>query len=161
MDTVAAHRPDRRLFGGNDTSMIKSRRLFVILVTFASVATAAFGIWHFFIPAQWDWYSYISADAPELIVAVRAINVFFSLCLVLIGIADGLIILVGSDRFARIVMLALSAVLWTVRVTMQIVAPQGSAALALQYGMLAGFLLIWTCFTLALTNELLREKEVA
>ncbi len=137
----------------------KPHRMWILLVIFACAATTAFGIWHFFIPAQWDWYSYISADAPELIVAVRAINVFFSLCLVLIGIADLLIVLVGSDRFARIVMLGLSVVLWTVRVAMQIVAPQGSAAPALQYGMLAGFLSIWSCFTIALLIVVKPQKR--
>jgi len=138
---------------------VKTRRVFVILVTFASVATAAFGIWHFFLPTQWDWYSYISPDAPELVVAVRAINAIFSLCLLLIGLADLLIVLVGSDRFARIVMLSLSVILWTVRSLMQIIAPQGSAIPALQYGMLAGFLLIWGCFLVALTIEAIPKTK--
>lgn len=49
-----------------------------ILVTVAGLVTMGFGIWHFFIPKVWNWYSYIDAAAPELIIAVRAINVFFS-----------------------------------------------------------------------------------
>ncbi|MFH0992872.1 MAG: hypothetical protein V1761_00825 [bacterium] len=134
---------------------VRKSPLFVILVAFASFATGAFGIWHFFIPEQWNWYSYMSPDAPELVVAVRAVNVFFSLSLVLIGGADLLIILVGTDRFARIIMLMLSVILWTVRVLMQIIAPQGSAMPALQYGMLAGFSIIWACFIIALMLEYL------
>jgi hypothetical protein len=54
-----------------------------VLVTMGSTASIGFGIWHFFVPQAWNWYSYIDAEATELIVAVRAINVFFSLSLVI------------------------------------------------------------------------------
>jgi hypothetical protein len=50
-----------------------------ILVTLGSSASTGFGIWHFFVPKAWNWYSYIDIAATELILAVRAINVFFSL----------------------------------------------------------------------------------
>lgn len=54
-----------------------------ILVLISSVASIGFGIWHFFVPTIWKWYSYIDINATELVAAVRAINVFFSLSLVL------------------------------------------------------------------------------
>jgi hypothetical protein len=54
-----------------------------ILVVVGSSASIGFGIWHFFVPYAWKWYSYIDPKATELIVVVRAINVFFSLSLVL------------------------------------------------------------------------------
>ena len=47
-----------------------------------------FGIWHFFVPRIWNWYSYIKPEATELFAAVRAVNFFFSLSLVLIGAAN-------------------------------------------------------------------------
>ncbi len=50
-----------------------------ILVTIGSSASIGFGIWHFFVPEAWKWYSYIDIHATELVAAVRAINVFFSL----------------------------------------------------------------------------------
>ncbi len=59
-----------------------------ILVTFGSLASIGFGIWHFFVPRAWKWFSYIDANATELVAAVRAINVFFSLSLVLFGIVN-------------------------------------------------------------------------
>jgi hypothetical protein len=59
-----------------------------ILVTIGSTASIGFGIWHFSVPKVWKWYSYIDPTATELIVAVRAINVFFSLSLVLFGIME-------------------------------------------------------------------------
>ena len=50
-----------------------------ILVIFGSSASIGFGIWHFFVPKAWKWYSYIDSNATELVAAVRAINAFFSL----------------------------------------------------------------------------------
>lgn len=49
------------------------------LVTLGRSASICFGIWHFFVPKAWNWYAYIDARATELIIAVRAINVFLSL----------------------------------------------------------------------------------
>lgn len=37
-----------------------------------------------FFPGMWKWYSYIDPNATELIAAIRAINMFFSLSLVFI-----------------------------------------------------------------------------
>jgi len=48
-----------------------------IFVIFGSSASIGFGIWHFFVPKTWNWYSYIDGNATELVAAVRAINVFF------------------------------------------------------------------------------------
>jgi len=48
-----------------------------ILVIVSSLASIGFGIWHFFVPSIWNWYTYINQQATELILAVRAINVFF------------------------------------------------------------------------------------
>lgn len=56
-----------------------------ILITVGSGVSIGFGIWHFFVPRIWNWYSYIDASATELILAVRALNLLFSLSLVLFG----------------------------------------------------------------------------
>ena len=63
-----------------------------ILVIFGSSASIGFGIWHFFVPKAWNWYSYIDGNATELVAAVRAITAFFSLSLVLFGIVNILLI---------------------------------------------------------------------
>ena len=55
-----------------------------ILVLFGNIASIGFGVWHFFVPRLWNWYAYIDIRATELVVAVRAINIFFSLALVLL-----------------------------------------------------------------------------
>jgi hypothetical protein len=78
-----------------------------VLVTIGSSASIGFGIWHFFVPKAWKWYSYIDINATELVVAVRAINVFFSLSLLLFGIIN-LLFIYGdkSNRYSLIVALA-------------------------------------------------------
>lgn len=117
-----------------------------ILVSFGSICTILFGVWHFFVPRHWDWYSYISPQATELVLAVRAINVFFSLCLALIGIANLLFLYLSPGRFSLIVMLSMSSILWLVRSLLQIIYPQGSINPLLRYGMLSAFIFISMCF---------------
>jgi hypothetical protein len=38
-----------------------------ILVMIGSSASIGFGIWHFFVPTAWNWYSYIDSNATELV----------------------------------------------------------------------------------------------
>jgi hypothetical protein len=118
-----------------------------ILVTIGSAASIGFGVWHLFVPRIWDWYSYIDPAATELIVAVRAINVFFSLSLVLFGLMN-LLLTYGRDvgRYPLLVVLGATCALWAARVAMQVVYPQGSMNPALQYGMLAAFVVILGCY---------------
>ncbi len=92
----------------------------------------------------------MSPDAGELAVAVQATNVFFSLCLVLIGLANVLVVFFSRSRLSMTVMLALSSILWAVRCMMQIIYPQGSISPWLQYGMLSAFILIFACFFISL-----------
>jgi hypothetical protein len=105
-----------------------------ILVTIGSTASIGFGIWHFFVPKVWNWYSYIDAKATELIVAVRAINVFFSLSLVLFGALNVLFVFGGrANRYSIIVLLAATCILWLTRLVFQVIYPQGSINPVLQY----------------------------
>lgn len=122
-----------------------------LLVTVGSAATIGFGVWHFFAPRIWSWYSYFDPSAVELVLAVRAINVLFSLSLVLFGLMDLLAVWGGSGHrhFVPIV-LGATCVLWTARVVMQVASPQGSMSAPLQYGMLLGFSMVLACFSAAL-----------
>jgi hypothetical protein len=126
--------------------------LFVkILVTVGSTASISFGIWHFFVPKAWNWYSYIDARATELIVAVRAINVFFSLSLVLFGLLNMLFVYGGkANRYSILVMLAATCILWLTRLAFQVIYPQGSINPVLQYGMLSAFIVINLCYMISL-----------
>jgi len=134
--------------------------LIKILVSIGSIVTIGFGLWHFFVPSIWNWYSYIDRNATELIIAVRAINIFFSLLLVLLGITNMLFVFRKlQDRFSTIVILSISGILWTTRVILQLVYPQGSQNSIIQYSMLFIFLFVWACFAISLLNlRITREK---
>ena len=125
--------------------------LLKILVTIGSSASIGFGIWHFFVPNMWKWYSYIDPSATELIVAVRAINVFFSLSLVLFGALNLLYIFGGNaNRYSIIVLLAATCILWLTRLLYQVIYPQGSLVPGLQYGMLAAFTIVSLSYLISL-----------
>ena len=129
-----------------------------ILVLSGSFASIGFGIWHFFVPEMWKWYSYIDVNATELVAAVRAINVFFSLALVLFGVVNILFIYKDkSNRYSIIVMLAATSILWIPRVIFQIVYPQGSINPALQYGMLSAFIIVSLCYIIPLVILVMQE----
>jgi len=124
-----------------------------ILVIIGSSASIGFGIWHFFVPKAWNWFSYIDIHATELVAAVRATNVFFSLCLVLFGIVNILLIYGGrSNRYSIIVLLAATCLLWLTRVLFQVIYPQGSLYPVLQYGMLSAFVIITLCYLISLLS---------
>ena len=116
-----------------------------------SIASIGFGIWHFFVPRLWKWYSYIDINAKELIIAVRAINVFFSLSLVLFGIVN-LLFVYGdkSNRYSIIVVLIATCAIWLTRLVFQLIYPQGTMNPLLQYGMLAAFIVIFLCYFISL-----------
>ena len=122
-----------------------------ILVILGSGGSIGFGIWHFFVPKIWNWYSYIDIEATELVAAVRAINVFFSLSLVLFGTVN-LLFIIGdkSNRYSIMVMLLASSILWIIRSVFQLVHPQGSLYPGLQYGMLSAFIFVSLCFIIPL-----------
>ncbi len=129
-----------------------------IFVMIGSSASIGFGIWHFFVPKAWKWYSYVDGHATELIAAVRAINAFFSLSLVLFGIVNILLIYGGrSNRYSIIVMLAATCILWVTRVAFQVIYPQGSLYPGLQYGMLSAFVIITLCYLISLTCILFQK----
>jgi hypothetical protein len=124
--------------------------LAMVLLTIGSVLTIGFGAWHIFVPAIWKWYSYFPSNAPELTIAVRAINIFFSISLIMFGV----LMLLFTFRkpmngfYARSMSITL-AVLWAVRVVVQIVSPQGTLSALLQYGMLTAFILLFLLFASA------------
>lgn len=122
-----------------------------ILVVIGSVASIGFGMWHFFVPKVWNWYSYVDPNATELILAVQAINVFFSLSLVLFGVINFLFIDGNhANRYSIIVLLLTTSILWLTRLLFQWFYPQGSLYPGLQYGMLIAFAMITLCHLIPL-----------
>jgi hypothetical protein len=132
-----------------------------ILVMIGSCASIGFGVWHFFVPQAWKWYSYIATAATELVAAVRAINAFFSLSLVLFGVVNILLVYGDkSNRYSIIVMLAATCVLWVTRVAFQVIYPQGSLYPGLRYGMLSAFVLVALCYLISLLSVLFQKTPV-
>jgi hypothetical protein len=131
-----------------------------ILVMIGSSASIGFGIWHFFVPNAWKWYSYIDINATELVAAVRAINAFFSLSLVLFGMVNILLIYGDrSNRYSIIVMLAATSLLWLTRVAFQVIYPQGSLVPGLQFGMLSAFVIVSLCYVISLMIMLFQRPQ--
>lgn len=121
-----------------------------ILVAIGSSTSIGFGIWHFFVPKIWNWYSYMEKNAKELVIAVQAINVFFSLSLILFGIMNMLLVFARRPhKYSLIVVLGATCLLWLTRVLMQIIFPQGTMNPFLQYGMLCTFILIFLVYSIA------------
>ncbi|PKN98088.1 MAG: hypothetical protein CVU42_13385 [Chloroflexi bacterium HGW-Chloroflexi-4] len=132
-----------------------------LLVTFGSSVSIGFGVWHFFVLRAWKWYSYMDPAATELAVAIRAINVFFSLSLVLFGLMNILFIFGGrANRFAVIVLLTATCILWMTRLVFQIIYPQGSINPALQFGMLAAFAVVTLCYLVSLGLILFQKVTI-
>ncbi len=126
-------------------------QLVKILVMIGSAASIGFGVWHFSVPQTWKWYAYMDSNATELVAAVRAINAFFSLSLVLFGVVNILLVYGDkSNRYSVMVMLAATSILWLTRVAFQLIYPQGSLYLGLQYGMLTAFALVSLCYIIPL-----------
>lgn len=122
-----------------------------ILTSLGSLVSIGFGVWHFFVPRIWNWYAYIDPSATELALAVRAINLFFSLSLVLFGLANLLVVYnAPQERFSLMVLLSTSCILWATRSIWQLLYPQGSFQTALQYGLLLIFVLVFFCFAFSL-----------
>jgi hypothetical protein len=134
-------------------------KLVKILVTIGGVASIGFGTWHFFVPTAWRWYSYIDISATELILAVRAINVFFSLSLVLFGGVNILFVYGGrSNGYSKSVMLAATCLLWLTRLAFQLIYPQGTMNPFLQYGMLSAFIIV--CLSYAISLLIVRFRSL-
>jgi hypothetical protein len=92
----------------------------------------------------------MDAQATELVLAVRATNVFFSVSLIILG-GTTVIFLYRQpvDVFYLRVQLLMLTLLWGLRVIMQLAYPQGTINPVLQYGMLGAFLLSFGVFLTA------------
>jgi len=126
-----------------------------------SLISVVFGIWHFFIPGIWNWYSFIDPLATELVIAIRAINILFSLLLVLLGLANIVVVFrVRYDRFTYLALISISVILWAARVILQIIYPQGSQNLLLQYFMLSIFIFVLICYSMGIFLIIKRKESI-
>jgi len=122
-----------------------------LLIIVPSLLTICFGVWHFAVPTVWNWWAAIRPEATELLLAVRAINVLFSLLLCLHGAVTIVITLRRPvERFALGLLLAASVVLWSCRVGLQVVYPQGTQIPGVAPAILITFVAIFGAFVATL-----------
>lgn len=131
-----------------------------ILTTLGSLISIGFGTWHFFVPSIWDWYAYFDKEAKELVLAVQAINIFFSLLLILLGAGNLLLVFRKvQDYYSLAIVLSISAIVWATRIALQILYPQGTQIPIIQYSMLVTFVIVFVCFMVALLHILHQPKS--
>lgn len=126
------------------------RKINKILLPTGLILSCAVSIWHFFIPAMFQWFSYIPEAPQSLVVSIVWTNFFFSLLLT--GLSLLLLI------FRRQISLSNKPVLWIYvflvfvwlcRVTITVLMPmQGYDALF--WGSFSSFLVIFTMLALPL-----------
>ncbi len=122
-----------------------------ILVSVGSAASIGFGVWHFYVPNRYRWYYYIDAKATELFIAIRAVNAFFSLSLILFGVVNILLVFgESSSAYSMIVVLSATCILWVTRVVFQGVYPQGTINPVVRWGSLGAFISVSLCYAVSL-----------
>ena len=82
------------------------------------------GVWHFFVPSMFGWYTYIPNQYENLIVGIDWTNFFFSLLLT--GVS-GLLVILGRKVFAKnkevTIFYALLVFTWFCRVLITFINP--------------------------------------
>lgn len=123
----------------------------ILLIVGGSI-TLCFGVWHFFVPTNYKWFSYLTTVPNELKNAIKASNFFISAMLVILGVETLYFTIVESSEIA-IIMILMSG-LWLIRTVYQIVNPQGSSIQHRAEVMTAIFVFASLCFIIPLIIEL-------
>ena len=120
------------------------KRYASILMQIGLVISMGFGLWHFIIPYQYKWFSYIP-DAPRaIVVSIDWINFFFSLFLT----GNSLILIIfqkrikKADTFALTVYCFLTFV-WLCRVLITIIRPWSKSYNTMFLTQLGGFMVVF------------------
>lgn len=125
-----------------------------ILLFVGGSITLCFGVWHFFVPTTYKWFSYLPSIPDELKKAIEASNFFLSTVLVILGIETIYFVIKGANEI-RMLMVFMS-VLWFVRTIYQIIKPQGSLVPGLSVILIAVFILTASCFIIPLIHLVLK-----
>lgn len=104
------------------------------------------GLWHFFVPWMFGWYSYIPKEYEVLTVSINWVNLCFSLLLFGISL---ILLLWGKKVFAynreAITIYGFLVIVWIFRVILAIVDPcPPEANIWMSYGQLGGSVFIMT-----------------
>lgn len=119
----------------------------ILLIAGGSI-TLCFGVWHFFVPKTYNWFSYTPSIPSELKRAIEASNFFLSTMLVILGILT-IYFAIREASEVKIIMITMSA-LWLTRTIYQIVEPQGSLIPGLSKTLTVLFFSTSLCFIIPL-----------
>ena len=119
-----------------------------ILIVVGGSITLCFGVWHFFVPKIYNWFSYTTSLPSELKRAIEASNFFLSTMLVLFGILTIYFAIREASEVKT--MLIIMSVLWLTRTIYQIVEPQGSLIPGLSVILTVVFFSTSLCFIIPL-----------
>ncbi|MDP1817238.1 MAG: hypothetical protein Q8K92_22470 [Leadbetterella sp.] len=119
-----------------------------ILIVVGGSITLCFGVWHFFVPKIYNWFSYTPSMPSELKRGIEASNFFLSTMLVLFGIVT-MYFAISEVSEIKIMLITMS-VLWLTRTIYQIVEPQGGFIPGLSEILTVVFFFTSLCFIIPL-----------
>lgn len=132
------------------------KKIAIVFLNVACIISCMVGIWHFFAPYSFKWYSYIPGAPIEIYQSINYINFCFSFLLTGISL---LLIIVQKQLFADLKELQIFYVffvlVWLSRVIIQIIWPWPSG---LQMWLVIGFTMEFI-FTLIPMIYLLKIKQ--
>lgn len=119
------------------------------------------GLWHFFVPSLYGWYSYIPKEYEVLSVTIDYVNICFSMFL--FGLS-ALLIWWGKRIFERnkeaTIIYEFMTFIWVARTVVAIVKPLPTAANPwLSYGQLIGSIVIAVLLIIPLVKLHIKNKK--
>lgn len=119
------------------------------------------GLWHFFVPWMFQWYSYIPSPHKNLIVGIDWTNLCFSLLLFGISL---LLLIWGNKMFAgckeALVLYGFMTFVWFFRVALAVVKPWPLEPIAwAAYAQFAGAILIMLLLLVPLLKLLVTHQS--
>jgi hypothetical protein len=136
------------------------RRFFRVLLLAGLCISLGFGLWHFAIPYQYRWHSYLPGAPRAITVSIDWINFFFSLLLT--GISTVLILfrkrIYQRDPLA-VTIFAFLTFVWLSRVAITLIRPWTEWFTPIKAAQISGFSVIFLLFLIPLLSVTCRIKK--
>jgi hypothetical protein len=136
------------------------RPFFRVLLLTGLCISLGFGLWHFAIPYQYRWHSYLPKAPRAIRVSIDWINFFFSL---LLSGNSAVLILFRKRIYQRdplaITMSAFMTVIWFSRVAITLIRPWTERFTSIKAEQITGFSVIFLLFLIPLLSLTCRTKK--
>ncbi len=133
---------------------------FRLLLLTGLCISLGFGLWHFAIPYQYRWHSYLPGAPRAITVSIDWINFFFSL--LLSGVSMVLILfrkrIYKRDPLA-VTMFAFMTFVWFSRVAITLIRPWAERFTPIKAAQISGFSIIFLLFLIPLLSWTCRTKK--